>query len=49
MEYDDPSIWVYHEGQYFSYDNSLGSIKHFLAFLNKLLYPLVWLKSESEV
>jgi len=48
-EYDDPTIWVFHEGTFYSYDNSLGSIKHFLAFLNKIMVPLVQLKSENEV
>jgi hypothetical protein len=44
-----PSIVVYYDGQYYLYEGSKDSKAELLHFMNKLINPLVQLKSDEEV
>lgn len=48
-EFALPVIYVYFEGHYHPYDRSLKEINHFLMFINRILHPVVNLKSDAEV
>ena len=44
-----PSIYVYYDGTYYPYLNSLDSPTSLLHFINRLLHPLVYLKSKASI
>jgi len=47
--YEDPSIAVFFEGRYYPYDNTYEDPKYLLQFINKLLHPVLILKTESDM
>jgi len=45
--YDPPVIYVYFEGTYYPYDNTLEDVKYLLQFINKIIHPVLFIKTEA--
>ena len=44
-----PTILIYYEGHYYPYDHTLAEPKYILSYINRLLHPLVNLKTAQDV
>lgn len=40
---------MFYDGKYFVYDNTYTDVKYLMMFINRLLHPMVYLKTEQEV
>jgi len=45
--YEPPMIYVYFEGQFYPYDNTFENPKYLLQFINKIIHPVINIKTEA--
>jgi hypothetical protein len=48
-EFEPPVIYLFYEGRYFAYDNTLSDVTYLIQFINRILHPVITLKNEKEV
>ena len=44
-----PTILIYYEGVYHPYEHTLADPKYVLSYINRLLHPLVTLKTAADI